>query len=80
MNDDLWINRQEAKIADDNDILNDSRGITNPNLHRRIDNNGETIVPELAPRYYNLSIYGYNSYRCATLTFHDEESVTSEIP
>ena len=44
---------------------------------------GDTATPldkELAPREYTLEIKGTNSYRTTTITVHDEESTTSEIP
>lgn len=44
---------------------------------------GDTATPldkELAPREYALEIKGTNSYRTTTITVHDEESTTSEIP
>ena len=80
MNEDLWVDRKEAKIADGDDLVKDAHGITNPNVHRRVDNEGEVVTPELASRNYNLSIYGLNSYRGIDTVVHDEESTVSEIP
>lgn len=80
MNEDLWVDRKEARIAEDDDLAKDAYGLTNPNLHRRIDNEGEIVTPELDSRKYNLSIYGLNSYRGIDTVVHDEESTVSEIP
>jgi hypothetical protein len=60
-------------------------GFTNPNLHRRIDPKEppeaeNPLDQELAPREYSLEIHGTNSYRTTTITVHDEDSTTSEIP
>lgn len=77
---DLWVSRQEASKASDNELEKDELGFTNPNLHRRINNDGDIIPPELKPRQYNLSIYGYNSYRGIDITLHDEDSTDVEIP
>lgn len=57
----------------------DEHGLTNPNLHRRID--VEEVRPgELAPREYQLSVNGVMSYRAVKYECHDEESTTNEIP
>lgn len=60
----------------------DAHGFTNPNLHRRID--PQQPAPgseELAPKDYVVGVFGgLNSYRTATIHYHDEESTTSEIP
>lgn len=53
---------------------------TNPDLHRRIDNEVVLPIPHTAPNTYTLSIQGVNSYRTTEQHFHDEESTTSEIP
>lgn len=77
---DLWVSRKEASKASESELEKDKLGFTNPNLHRRINNDGHIIDPELKPRQYNLSISGYNSYRGVDITLHDEDSTTSEIP
>lgn len=44
---------------------------------------GEIATPldrEYEPREYSLEIHGTNSYRTTTITVHDEDSTTSEIP
>ena len=76
----LWVHRKEASKASDAELEKDTLGFTNPNLHRRINNDGKVIDPELKPRQYNLSISGYNSYRGVDVTLHDEDSTASEIP
>ena len=68
-------------------------GYTNPNLHRRIDN--EMIAPpgsnysfvvydsegNAYPQTVKLGIWdGRNSYRTTITHTHDEESTTCEIP
>ena len=56
------------------EAVRDEVGFTNPNLHRRTSGD----IPE--GTYYNVSIYGFNSYRFTSTIDHDEESTTSEIP
>lgn len=71
----------EATPANPSDISKDEVGITNPNLHRRIEAD-VSILPdsqEVAPREYKLGVYGRDSYRTTSLFTHDEES-DSEIP
>lgn len=44
---------------------------------------GDSATPlykEIAPKQYELEIHGTNSYRTTTITTHDEESTTTEIP
>lgn len=57
----------------------DKFGITQPNLHRRID-----IQPvsgdEVKQRDYELGVYGTHSYRTTTVYTHDEDSTTDETP
>ena len=68
-------------------------GYTNPNLHRRIDQNPEIPVgsdypfvyyrPDgtAYPQYITIGTWdGRNSYRTTETMFHDEESTTCEIP
>jgi len=71
-----------AKPATEEDIQQDEHGLTNPNLHRRIDTDQILQGPgEVAPREYTLGVFdGVNSYRLETIVTHDEESTTSEIP
>lgn len=39
-----------------------------------------SLYDEVAPRQYDLEVRGVNSYRTTTITVHDEESTTTEIP
>jgi hypothetical protein len=61
-----------AKPADDAALALDETGFTNPNLHQRIDPQGDAS--------YGTGIYNLNLYRTKTLSTHDEESTTCEIP
>lgn len=69
-----------AHIATSDEIALDNHGLTNPNLHRRIDPQQPEDPVEIKPRSYILSVNGYNSYRTTTKYIHDEESTTDEIP
>lgn len=63
------------------DIKHDIGGITYPNLHRRIDNEGTPLVEgEVAPDQYEVTVGAVNSFRTTKHTVHDEESTASEIP
>lgn len=68
-------------------------GYTNPNLHRRIDNDPEyipgvhypfVVYDENGVPYRQETVLGVwdglNSYRTTTTFTHDEESETCEIP
>ena len=39
-----------------------------------------SLYDEVASRQYDLEVRGVNSYRTTTITVHDEESTTTEIP
>ena len=54
-------------------------GITNPDLHRRIEDNyvGEG---EISTRTYELNVAGVRSYKTISHTIHDESSTDVEIP
>ena len=71
-----------AVPASEEDLAQDAHGLTNPNLHRRIDPHEPTEgSKETAPRNYIIGVYdGLHSYRTETIHYHDEESTTSEIP
>ena len=71
-----------ATVATEADIQQDEHGLTNPNLHRRIDTEQLPQGPgEVAPRQYEFNVLdGVHSYRLETIITHDEESTTSEIP
>lgn len=64
-----------AKLATGSDLAHDENiGITNPNLHRRVESDpasGQT---------YSIGIYGTHSYRTTTTSLHDENSDSSEVP
>lgn len=76
----------DGNILEQSEYVNDIvTGFTNPNLHRRVDahepeHEDNQLNQELAPREYTLEIKGTNSYRTTTITVHDEESTTTEIP
>ena len=71
-----------AVPASEEDIQQDEHGMTNPNLHRRID--PKQPAPdsgEVAPKSYIIGVYdGLHSYRTEIIHTHDEESTTCEIP
>ena len=70
-----------AKLATPDDIEKDKIGITNPNLHRRIDEDLTPLEPEQVEKdTHFLLVAGTNSYRHTTHYYHDEDSTTSEIP
>lgn len=68
-----------AKVGNSEDILNESDGYTNPNLHRRIADE-PTLMPNEHDKQYHLGIYNVDSYRMTETVLHDEESTTCEIP
>ena len=68
-----------AKLATGIDLAHDELGVTNPNLHRRIDL-GDPPDGEIEPRSYSLGIYGSHSYRTTTIVLHDEDSEEFEVP
>ncbi len=71
----------QAKLATEEDITKDEIGITDPNLHRRIDDEATPLHPgEVVPDSYTLSVGSVNSYRTTDHHVHDEESSNSEIP
>lgn len=83
-------------MTDSNNLLVpniDELGYTNPNLHRRVDQDPDIPVGSDYPFVYydsegvpykqNVVIGvwdGVNSYRTTTTFTHDEESTTCEIP
>ena len=70
----------QAKLATEADLEKDEIGITDPNLHRRIDDESTPLHPgEVVPDSYTLSVGGVNSYRTTDHHVHDESS-DSEIP
>lgn len=71
----------EAKLATEQDLEKDVNGITNPNLHRRIDNQDTPKEDkEIESDTYIVSVNAVNSFRTTKHTVHDEESDESEIP
>lgn len=58
----------------------DKFGITQPNLHRRVNTDSSVPDGEVEPRDYDLGVYGTHSYRAITVHTHDEESGANEIP
>lgn len=68
-----------GQVIDPESKQKDDFGLTNPNLHRRLD-----IKPpsgnQISSNEYQFGIYGVETYRTKKITYHDEESTTSEIP
>ena len=62
-----------AVPASNEDLQRDELGYTNPNLHRRVDEDSQMIS--------KVGVYdGIHSFRTVDLNLHDEESTTCEIP
>ena len=79
--DDLKMAQGQAVPADATDIAHDEARITNPNLHRRVDNEDTPKKPgELTADTYALTVSGLNSYRTTQHIIHDENSTESEVP
>ena len=73
--DDYKMAQGPAKLATPEEIAKETDpGMTKPNLHRRIDNEGE-----VSPDTYSLTVAAVNSYRTTTKTTYSEDS-DSEIP
>lgn len=71
----------QAILATAEDIARDEAGITDPNLHRRIDNETTPLHEgEILPDQYVVSVSGVNSYRTTKHTVHSEEDDLNEIP
>lgn len=64
----------------DYDIFREYIGYTNPDLHRRIDQNGYFEEPSIEPEKYEIGIRGIYSYRGTDKTYHDEKSRYDETP
>lgn len=72
-----------ATKVDKNSIAKekDDFGITQPNLHRRIDPKDPPEASlETSKRSYKLTVSGSDSYRTTQINYHDEESITDETP
>ena len=70
-----------ATLATGIDLAHDTEvGVTNPNLHRRINDEGAIIEGELKPRSYSVGIYGTHSYRTTTIYLHTDDNDDSEVP
>jgi len=70
-----------AKLATEEEIAKDESGITDPNLHRRIDEDLTVLQPDQVEKdTHSLLVAGTNSYRHTTHYYHDDASTTSEIP
>ena len=69
----------QAVPANAEDLEKDATGITNPNLHRRIDNE---ITPETSseviPDSYSVTVSGVNSYRTIKHTTHTDTPTSGE--
>lgn len=53
---------------------------TDPNLHRRIENEPELEPQQTEPSEYSVGVFNLNSYRIKKSYYHNEESTESEIP
>ena len=58
----------------------DEHGLTNPNLHRRIDGDRPIHEPEVKVRDYKFTISGVHSYRTTKDFIQDDDSDIVEIP
>lgn len=69
------VGQKPATLATGDDLAHDENvGVTNPNLHRRIESD------PVSGNEYSIGIYGTHSYRTTTIKLHDEDSETSEVP
>ena len=70
-----------AKPVTSYDMQQDAHGLTNPNLHRRVDAKMPSQdSEEMEPRDYKFTISSKHSYRTTTIHTHDEDSTESEVP
>lgn len=69
-----------ARPANEEELIKDQEGYTNPNLHRRIDPQeiDTTKTGEVDEREYILEIHAGNSYRTTIQHFRDD-SVESDV-
>lgn len=58
----------------------DEHGLTNPNLHRRVDVDRPIHEPEVKVRDYKFTISGVHSYRTTKDFIQDDDSDIVEIP
>lgn len=81
MIDDYKMAQGPAKPATPEEIAKETDpGKTEPNLHRRIDNESTPLTEgEVSPDTYSLTVAAVNSYRTTTKTTYSEDS-DSEIP
>ena len=70
----------EAKLASEDDVINDNLGYINPNLHRRINEEGVKEDYEYLSPHYIISLQGTDSYRSTQHFIHDEDSEEREEP
>lgn len=78
----LPVGQNNARQADDTDLLRDTLGYINPNLHRRINSiSTKDSNPNVLDKRYKLGIYSNDSYRTVESIIHDEDDFElSEIP
>lgn len=70
-----------SKLADAHDVELDNHGMTNPNLHIRVDTDKMPAdSSEIAPRKYTFSVQGVCSYRTTDKITHDDDADNSDIP
>lgn len=70
-----------AKPASDWDKQQDAHGLTNPNLHRRVDSKQPPEDSgEVLPRDYKFAIMGHDSFRRTANFIQDENSDVVEVP
>ena len=73
--------RGTATPASDYDLLMDEHGLTNPNLHRRVDaKQPPKESGEVLPRDYKFTIMGHDSYRTTSNFIQNENTDEVEVP
>lgn len=71
----------ETNPSDSSELARDAEGITNPNLHRRVDaQQPNSNLGELSPRSYQFTVASRYSYRTTQIHLHEEDSTESELP
>lgn len=71
-------NQGPAKLATEEDLDRDAEGITNPNLHRRINPDLAKLDDKSISSTYELCIHSTNSYRVTKSTIDSPDEL--EIP
>ena len=74
------IGQGPAKLVTDSEKQLDDHGLTNPNLHRRIEKIDNPSNIEAHPEINELVVQDVYSYRTTIRCYHDEDSEYDEIP